>query len=120
MTGTVGGDRRAAGRAAEDAALEHLRRNGLKLIKRNYLSRCGEIDLIMRDGATLVFIEVRYRARKSHGNAAETVDGRKRAKLIATAQSYLQRSRWRHACRFDVVALSADSVDWIRDAFRGD
>lgn len=114
------GDRRAAGRAAEDAALEHLRGNGLTLVQRNYLSRCGEIDLVMRDGATLVFVEVRYRARKSHGSAAETVDYRKRAKLIATAQSYLQRSRWRHACRFDVVALSATGVDWIRDAFRGD
>jgi len=116
----VTGDRRAAGRAAEDAALKHLRQNGLKLVQRNYLSRCGEIDLVMRDGDTLVFVEVRYRARKSHGSAAETVDHRKRAKLIATAQTYLQRSRWRHACRFDVVALSASGADWIRDAFRGD
>ena len=114
------GDRRAAGRAAEDAALEHLRRHSLELVERNYLSRFGEIDLVMREDDTLVFVEVRYRSGKSHGSAAETVDARKRAKLIATAQCYLQYSRWRHACRFDVVALSGANVDWIRDAFRSD
>lgn len=110
----------AAGRGAEDAALAHLRRSGLTLLERNYRMRRGEIDLVMRDGDTLVFVEVRYRSGTSHGAAAETVDRRKRARLIAAAQSYLQQNRWRQACRFDVVALQGTRLDWMRDAFRCD
>ena len=113
-------DKHAAGRAAEDAALERLRRRGLRLIERNYRARCGEIDQVMQDGDTMVFVEVRYRGGASHGSAAETVDRRKRARLIAAAQSYLQRNRWRRACRFDVVALQGERLEWLRDAFRCD
>ena len=113
-------DKRAAGRDAEDVALARLRRRGLRLLERNYRTRRGEIDLVMRDGDTIVFVEVRYRGDASHGSAAETVDRRKRAKLIAAAQFYLQQKRWRHACRFDVVALQGERLEWLRDAFRCD
>lgn len=112
--------RQAAGRDAEDAALARLRQSGLTLLERNYRARRGEIDLVMRDGDTLVFVEVRYRSSAGYGSAAETVDHRKRAKLIAAAQSYLQRKRWRHACRFDVVAMQGARLNWLRDAFRCD
>ncbi len=113
-------DGHAVGRAAEDAALARLRQSGLRLLERNYRARRGEIDLVMRDGDTLVFVEVRYRRSTSHGAAAETVDRRKRARLIAAAQSYLQQNRRNDACRFDVVALQDGRLDWMRDAFRCD
>ena len=113
-------DKQAAGRRAEDAALARLRQSGLTLLARNYRARRGEIDLVMRDGDTIVFVEVRYRSGTGYGGAAESVDYRKRAKLIAAAQSYLQQNRWRHACRFDVVALQGARLDWLRDAFRCD
>ena len=110
----------AAGRSAEDAALARLKQSGLVLLERNYRARRGEIDLVMRDGDTLVFVEVRYRSGAGYGTAVETVDRRKRARLIAAAQSYLQQNRWRRACRFDVVALQGARLDWLRDAFRCD
>ncbi|HKJ76648.1 MAG TPA: YraN family protein [Gammaproteobacteria bacterium] len=113
------------GREAEARALVHLRRNGLRLLVRNYHCRAGEVDLIMTDGDTVVFVEVRYRRRSDYGGAAASVDRRKQRRLLAAAAHYLGRGR-RAAppCRFDVVALEGDpatgTVQWIVDAFRAD
>lgn len=108
------------GREAEQQALRHLRARGLKFLQSNYHSRYGEIDLVMQDGDSLVFVEVRYRGRSCFGSAAESVDRRKQSRLIACAQHYLQMHPQRAGlpCRFDVITLggSADP-DWIRDAF---
>jgi putative endonuclease len=102
-------------------ALEHLSRSGLWLESRNYRGPRGEIDLVMRDGEVLVFVEVRFRSDERFGDGAETVDGRKRARLRATAAHYLQTHPrlGSHPCRFDVVAVAPDRVDWIPDAFAG-
>ncbi|MDD5033209.1 MAG: YraN family protein [Methylococcaceae bacterium] len=112
----------AIGKQAEDAALAHLQSQGLHLIERNYRCRAGEIDLVMRDGPRLVFVEVRYRADLRFGGALESVDWRKRAKLIATASLYLAARRIDRPSRFDVVAVSPDggklAVQWIQDAFQ--
>jgi putative endonuclease len=109
------------GHAAEDLAVRHLRKNGLKLLQRNYRSRFGEIDLIMRDHDTVVFVEVRYRRNSNFGAPQETVDPRKRARLRATAETFLQHSGQssRNLCRFDIVALSGEqaSLTWIQNAF---
>ncbi len=113
-----------AGQTAEDLACEHLQQKGLQLIERNFRCRQGEIDLIMRDDAYLVFIEVRYRRNASFCSGAETVDRRKQQKLITTASHYLQQhSRLaQHPSRFDVISMSqqadATSIDWIQDAFQ--
>jgi putative endonuclease len=112
-----------AGREAERQALNFLQQRGLRLIAQNWLCRQGELDLVMLDGDTVVFIEVRFRQHAAWGGALESVDARKRSKLAAAAQSFLQQqSRWsRHPCRFDVVALKpgGDSphLDWIKNAF---
>ncbi|MCB1735366.1 MAG: YraN family protein [Gammaproteobacteria bacterium] len=108
-------------------ALAHLTTQGLELLGRNYRCRQGEIDLIMRDGASLVFVEVRYRAGNSHGGALQSVDFRKQSKIVHAALHYLQRhtEHARMAARFDVIGLSGDlsgkgksaRIDWIRDAF---
>ncbi len=108
---------------AEARAEAYLRACGLELLTRNYRSRRGECDLIMRQGQTLVFVEVRYRRDSYHGTPAESVDWRKQRKLRACADYYLQRHPRlaRKPCRFDIVSLSGEradpQVEWIPGAF---
>jgi putative endonuclease len=109
--------RQTIGAAAEDAALAYLSQRGLSLVERNFRCRGGEIDLVMRDGEALVFVEVRRRASSRFGGAAASIDAGKRARLMVAAQTYLQRYRMPPACRFDVVAIDGDAVSWIRNAF---
>jgi putative endonuclease len=114
---------RAAGDDFEQRACGELERAGLKLLARNYTTRHGELDLVMRDGSTVVFVEVRYRKSASHGDAATSVTAAKQGKLILAAQHWLaahpQHSR--AACRFDVVSydgpLDALQRQWLRGAF---
>ncbi|MDW3096297.1 MAG: YraN family protein [Gammaproteobacteria bacterium] len=109
---------RLTGKKAEDVACGFLKRNGLILIERNYHCRFGEIDLIMQDTDTLVFVEVRYRSSEKYGSAAESVDGNKQRKLVFTANHYLQKYPSNQPTRFDVVALSPhQQPEWITNAF---
>jgi putative endonuclease len=106
------------GREAEDLALEFLTGAGLRLKSRNYACRLGEIDLILQDGETVVFVEVRQRRSARFGSAAESITARKQGKLVAAARHYLARERDLPACRFDAVLVDGNGrVEWIRDAF---
>ena len=106
------------GSAAEDLALRFLMAQGLRLRKRNYACRMGEIDLVLQDGDTLVFVEVRQRRSRAYGGAAESITAGKRARLLAAARHFLGRERQLPACRFDAVLVDGtDRVTWIRDAF---
>lgn len=112
------------GDAAEDAALAHLQRAGLRLLERNYRvaagpsRHAGEVDLILQDGdGTLVFVEVRARADASHGGAAASVTARKQQRLIYAAQHYLLRHASPPPCRFDVVAIDGETLTWLPGAF---
>ncbi|EWC41056.1 YraN family protein [Pseudomonas stutzeri] len=113
----------SSGRSAETLALRHLCDRGLRLLERNWSCRSGELDLVMLDGDTVVFVEVRYRRHAAWGGALESVDTRKQQKLIKAAQLFLQKeSRWaRNPCRFDVVAIAptaqTQGLNWIRNAF---
>lgn len=113
----------ARGRHAETLACEFLQQRQLKLVARNYRCASGEIDLIMQDDDTLVFVEVRARRNDTYGRGADTVGKRKQAKISATAALYLQAQRQNNiqACRFDVVSISfavePPGIDWIPDAF---
>ena len=107
---------------AEELACRHLLDHGLLLITRNYRCRHGEIDLVMRDGDTIAFVEVRFRSRTDYGSGVESVDKRKQARLLSSAEHYLQR----HAtllteCRFDVVSIlhssNTNHLNWIKNAF---
>ncbi len=111
--------RQAAGAAGEARALVHLQRHGLVLVEQNFSCKVGEIDLIMRERQTIVFVEVRTRADARHGNAADSVTPAKQRRLLLTAQRYLQRYRLPPACRFDVVAIDGDALTWLKDAIRG-
>ncbi len=107
------------GDRAEDQALDHLQRAGLRLIARQVAFRVGEIDLIMAEGATIVFVEVRRRRSSAFGGAAASISAAKRRRITRAAQVWLQThhgDRWPD-CRFDVCAIDAETLEWIRGAF---
>lgn len=113
-----------AGTAAEDQALRWLQARGLQLVQRNYRvargprARAGEIDLIMRDAdGTLVFVEVRQRSRACQGGAAASVCPAKQRSLILAARHYLARLPRLPPCRFDVVAIDGEQLQWLQAAF---
>lgn len=107
------------GADAERVAAAYLRGRGLRLVTRNFRCRVGEIDLIMHDGDTLVFVEVRQRSSDAFGGAAASITATKRRRLLAAAHVYLSRSLRLPPCRFDAVLLAGSGEpDWIRDAFR--
>ena len=111
---------RHTGDDKEALARRFLERHGLRHVAHNVRCRYGEIDLVMRDAQTLIFVEVRYRRSERFGGATASVDRRKQARLTATAGFFLQRHPTDLPCRFDVVAIGAgDQVQWIRNAFEG-
>lgn len=107
------------GRDAEAAAAAHLEARGLKLIARNYRCRYGEIDLVMREHDTVVFVEVRARRSSAYGGAAASITAAKREKLIAAARHYLAGRSSLPACRFDAVLIEGEPprIEWVRNAF---
>ncbi len=108
------------GLLAEQWAAHYLQRQGLKLAAKNYRCRFGEIDLIMRDGEVLVFVEVRLRSSARFGGAAASIDSKKQQRIVRTAQCYLVGISPIPPCRFDAVLMDdADghNVQWIRNAF---
>lgn len=114
---------RRRGRTTEDLAERWLKDQGLRPGTRNYQCRMGEIDLVMHEGDTLVFIEVRYRRSLSHGGALASVDSHKQRRLIQAARHYLARHPRAATgpCRFDVIGVSGEAgrteFEWIRNAF---
>lgn len=108
------------GAQAEQWAAQHLQQQGMKLIARNYHGRFGEIDLIMQDGAALIFIEVRLRRNADFGGAAASIDAHKQQRIIRTAQQYLSSLARIPPCRFDVVLMDdaqGHNVQWLKNAF---
>ena len=108
------------GAQAEQLAAQYLQQQGLKLVVQNYRSRFGEIDLIMHDGATVVFIEVRLRRNADFGGAAASIDARKQKRIISTAQQYLASLARVPPCRFDAVLLDdahGGNMQWLKNAF---
>ena len=109
-----------SGLQAEQDAAQFLQRHGLKLLARNYRCRYGEIDLILQDGETLVFAEVRLRSRRDFGGAVASINAAKQAKLVRSAQHYLSGLGRIPPCRFDAVlfdAAGSAEPEWLRNAF---
>ncbi|HEU4853459.1 MAG TPA: YraN family protein [Telluria sp.] len=103
------------GRLWEQRALTYLGMRGLTLVEANYTCRGGEIDLIMRDNGTLVFVEVRQRDNTGYGGAAASISPAKVRRLVRAAQTYLLRFTRLPPCRFDVLAVDGDKIDWLRN-----
>ncbi len=106
------------GQKAEADAWQFLASKGYELVEKNYRFRGGEIDLIVRDDSTLIFVEVRFRQNSLHGSGAETVTSAKRKRIIRTAAYFLQSNpdESNRDYRFDVISMSP-SIDWIENAF---
>ena len=120
----VADNTKGRGDKAELVALDWLMAKGLRLVQRNYRvargphSRGGEVDLVLqeRDG-TLVFVEVRLRSARTHGGAAASVGAKKQGRLVLAAQHFLRRYETPPPCRFDVLAIDGDQVQWLQAAF---
>ncbi|MEE1868125.1 MULTISPECIES: YraN family protein [Pseudomonas] len=116
--------RQQAGQAAERHALEYLQGQGLSLLAQNWRCKRGELDLVMLDSDTVVFVEVRYRMHADFGGALGSIDGRKQDKLVLAAESFLHKeTQWANSpCRFDVIAVqgrghSGQAFQWLKNAF---
>ena len=121
--GTAKSTRKEQGDEAEARALVYLQRQGLRLVERNYRValgprvRAGVVDLILRDrDGTLVFVEVRQRAWLSHGGAAASVTATKQRRIVRAARHYLLRQPSPPPCRFDVLAIDGEQMQWLRAA----
>lgn len=115
---------RTQGAAFEQMAKEYLQRNKLKHICENFNCKVGEVDLIMQQGNTLVFVEVKQRANKHFGGALAAVTHKKQQRIIKSAMFYCQKEKInfeQQACRFDVVAITGDKppyeIQWVKNAF---
>jgi putative endonuclease len=116
-------NRKRIGNHAESLACGYLKRRGLRLLSRNFRCRRGEIDLIMQDGDSLVFVEVRYRKQAHFGHAAETVSRIKQTRIIHCARYYMNiHHSWNEPARFDVVSIEGRpddmKIEWLPDAFQ--
>ena len=103
--------RQSLGISGEDLACAELRGRGYAILERRYRTRFGEIDIIARDGSTVVFVEVKTRLNRDFGGAAAAVTGWKQRRLTQMAVDYLARRRLQDCpCRFDVVAIDFDGT----------
>lgn len=112
-------NKRAVGTAYEKQAGEYLRAQGYEILEYNFRCRSGEIDIIAKDGAYLVFVEVKYRRNTTSGDPLEAVDGRKQ-RIISRAASYYCLTHGygeTTPCRFDVVAVLGEEIRVIANAF---
>jgi putative endonuclease len=107
------------GRIWENAAMAYLQRHGLVLVEANFRCKLGEIDLIMREGATLVFVEVRQRAAGAQVGAAASIGPAKVRRIVRAAQVYLQRCARMPPCRIDVIAIDGERIEWLKNAIDG-
>ena len=107
------------GNQAEKVALSYLEQQGLTLIKKNYQTRLGEIDLIMQDGKSIVFVEVRLRKNNIFGGASESITQVKQRKIAKVAEQFLQH-HGNQPCRFDAIVMEKaeiQHIQWIKHAF---
>lgn len=111
--------RQRTGDAAEEQALQYLRQAGLQLVRRSFLCKGGEIDLIMQDRNSLVFVEVRARASMEFGGALASVTPAKQRRMLHAAQVYLKSLQTEPACRFDLVAIDGGKLNWLQNVIVG-
>jgi putative endonuclease len=119
----VGSDRRQnLGKLGEDLACAELSRRGYAILARRYRTKYGEIDIVARDGSTIVIVEVKTRAGRAFGDGAEAVTGLKQRQMLRMGTEFLLRRRLAdQPCRFDVVAVNTEGdvprIEVYRNAF---
>lgn len=112
-------NKRQIGQDYENQAAEYLRRQGFRILRRNFSCKNGEIDIIAEDGGYLVFVEIKYRKDGACGHPLEAVDARKQRRICRTASYFCMRYGYGGdtPCRFDVVAVMGDEITHVRNAF---
>jgi putative endonuclease len=111
--------RQRLGDEGEQQALIHLQQAGLLLVQRSFLCKGGEIDLIMQDQTSLVFVEVRTRSSAQFGGALASVTPAKQKRMVHAAQVYLKTCKTDPACRFDLVAIEQGKITWLKNVLVG-
>lgn len=112
---------RKIGTKYEEKAAEYLKSKGYDIIERNFTCRQGEIDIIAKEGETLVFVEVKYRNSTRYGTPSEAVDTKKQYRIMTAAQYYIVKNRISDdtQCRYDVIAILGNKIELIKNAFGG-
>ena len=112
-------NKRAVGAEYEEMAADYLKKQGFRIIERNFSCRTGEIDIIAEEKGCICFVEVKYRMRKGQGSALEAVTPLKMRKISRTAAYWLLRHQLPEdtACRFDVIGIESDGITLVRNAF---
>lgn len=112
-------NKRTIGKEHEDKAVKYLEDSGYLIVERNFYCRQGEIDIIARDGKYLVFVEVKYRKDTKKGYPSESVTYYKRNRIIRASKFYMYKNRISdgQAVRFDVISITDDDIELIKDAF---
>ncbi|UOD34927.1 YraN family protein [Deferribacteraceae bacterium V6Fe1] len=105
------------GKKGEELALNYLKNNGYELIEKNFKSKFGEIDLVMKDGEVVVFVEVKYRLSEDYGSPKDAVTYGKIKKIIKTAEYFIVKNNLNSLYRFDVVSIFKDNIEHIKNAF---
>lgn len=111
-------ERQKKGKHGEARALAYLEREGCALVQKNYRTRFGEIDLIMQQGNTLVFVEVRYRSKMDFGGAAASITPIKKRRMVSAAEQFLMSYSSPPPCRFDVIALDGERITWLKNVIQ--
>ena len=114
-------NKRDIGSQYELLAEQYLKEKGYEILEKNYRVRSGEIDIIARDGRYLVFLEVKYRSSQRNGTALEAVNYHKQQVIMRTARVYLHQHRYPEGqpCRFDVIGITKDQIQHVKNAFGG-
>ncbi len=110
---------RSLGTEKEALAIKFLEEQGVNVLAKNFYFRGGELDLIVKDGEYICFVEVKYRKSKSYGFPEEAVTATKQRKIIQGAKVFLYQNHYSTdtPCRFDVISIYQDEITWIKDAF---
>ncbi|GIU32378.1 YraN family protein [Shewanella schlegeliana] len=105
------------GQIAEHTARQYLEQHGLTFVEQNVRYRFGEIDIVMKDRSDWVFVEVKYRSASQYGGAVNALSHAQTQRIRKAASHYIQLKRIDAICRFDVIAVNPQGIQWIRDAF---
>ncbi|QIR15826.1 YraN family protein [Shewanella aestuarii] len=113
----ISGKKTNSGQLAEQQAREYLQRQGLSFVASNVRFPFGEIDLVMQDQQSLVFVEVKYRQSTAFGGAINAISAKQIKRIRLSANAYLQQQAINPPCRFDLVAINHNQIDWIKGCF---
>lgn len=110
--------KRDVGAFGESKAVFYLESHGIEIIQRNYFAKVGEIDIIAKEGDTLLFIEVKYRKSITFGTALESVTKTKMKRIYLAGMTYLENHRYENY-RFDLIAIDSEKIEWVKNMFEG-